>query len=253
MNAFNYFQRIQIHPMIGWPRQLSFSVRSWITRTPSAEFLYLPYQWWGQAKRRSDGRSLREGLVLPDTELMIDGFQGSANSFATAAFKLCQKRHVKLAHHRHAPILMVKAVRLSIPIILTVREPESTVVSLTSRWPHISVEQGLKSYVGFYKALQPYVDNFVVSTFQLTTNHLDKVIEVTNKKFSTSFDLIDPERANAECKEIYSNSSSDRLKRKKIKESKKKNLLEYKDSILLESAQEIYTFYEKSAQEIIPY
>jgi hypothetical protein len=253
MNAFNYIQKIQTHPMMGRPRQLSFSVRSWIAKTPSAEILYLPYQWWGQAKRRSDGRDLREGLVLPDTELMIDGFQGSANSFATAAFKLCQSRHVKLAHHRHAPILMVKAVRWNIPVVLTVREPESTVVSLTSRWPHISVEQGLKSYIGFYKALQPYANGFVVSTFQLTTNHLDKIVEATNKKFNTNFDLIDPERANAECKEIFSSNPDDVLKRKHIKKRKKKDLLKYKDSILLDCAQDIYTFYEKLAQTIIPH
>ena len=233
--------------LMNYPRKFSFSLRSWITQSPSRSYLYLPYLWWGQAKRRADGTDPREGLVLPDTELMIDGFQGSANSFATAAFQLCQTRSVRLAHHRHAPIYMMKAVKMNTPVILTIREPAGTVISLSSRWPHISTKQGLTSYVSFYESLKPYSDRLIVSTFTLTTKHLDKVIAATNLKFGTDFDLVDPHLANKKCKKVFGNSPEDIKRRKEIKEERRADLERIKDTELFRKAQRIHEFYLKKS------
>lgn len=242
-------QKLQNTLLIQKLRQISFVFRSLVSREPYLKFLYYPYLWWGQIKRRNENISqASEGLLLPDTEIVIDGFQGSANSFATAIFKKNQARHVKITHHRHAPIIIIEAVKLGIPVVITIREPEKAVISLTRRWPHISVVRALKSYIGFYSKLEPYADRCVISTFELTTQHFDRVIEKVNTKYNTKFDLVDMAIANLERHKKISKKTEEV---KDIRRRKMEELANLEGSSLLLTAQHIYNVYEDiSRQEI---
>ncbi|MBE9039582.1 hypothetical protein IQ235_02075 [Oscillatoriales cyanobacterium LEGE 11467] len=240
----NDIVKIQSSRYMNLPRKLSFSVHSLIAQKPELWWLYKPYLEWGQMKRKAIGIDPKEGLLLPDTELVIDGFQGSANSFATVAFKHFQSKPVRLMHHRHAPILIVQAIEQQVPVLLTIREPVGTVISLTSRWPHISVTQALKSYIGFYTTLKPYFSHCVVSTFEQTTQHLDRSIAAINNKFGTHFDLIDVDRANSECRKKISDSPERAAGRKFLKEHNHQQLRSHKNQFLLSKAISLYQEYE---------
>ncbi|PSO82370.1 MAG: hypothetical protein BRC44_02650 [Cyanobacteria bacterium QS_4_48_99] len=244
---FETIWKIQSSSLMSLPRQLSFSFRSLVAREPALWILYQPYLWWGQMKRKTYYGDVEEGIVTPDTELVIDGFQGSANSFAVAEFKRSQTRHVKLLHHRHAPVAIIRAIEQGIPVLLTIREPLDTVISLTSRWPHVSANQALKSYIGFYTKLKPYAPYYVVSTFEQTTQHLDRVVQVVNAKFSTNFDLVDSATVNEESRVKARNP--EKARRDALKQDKMKELAAAKNAQLLAKANELYRTFEAFAQQ----
>ena len=170
--------------------QLKFELRSRLASAPFAAPLFRPYIWWAQYKMR-DHIDPRECRVDRTTAFVLDGFQGSGNSFATVAFKSCQTTPVRLAHHLHAPAQIIQAVRWDIPTLVTLRSPADAVVSLVSRWPYLTLNQGLRAYVRFYDALIPYLDGLVVTPFLMTIRHLDEVFRAVNRRFNTSFDVFD--------------------------------------------------------------
>lgn len=175
--------------------QAKFELRTRCAATPWLAPLHQATVWWTQWKMRGH-IDVRECQVLPDTELVIDGFQGSGNSFATVAFKSCQERPVRLAHHLHAPAQIIKAVEQSVPVLVTLRDPADAVVSLISRWPYIGLEQGLRAYIRFYEALTPYLDRMVVSPFSMTTGPIDQVFEAVNDRFECNFSIFSPTSKN---------------------------------------------------------
>lgn len=69
---------------------LRFQARVTISHYP---WLYFPIQ-----RLRPQRRDL---VVARDTEIVIEGYPRSANTFAVAAFLLAQGRPVKIAHHLH--------------------------------------------------------------------------------------------------------------------------------------------------------
>lgn len=233
--------------IINFLRKISFSYRSVVGKELSLWLLYQPYVLWGYLKRTLAKGNLDEGILISDTELVIDGFQGSANSFATVAFKFSQTRPVKLMHHGHVPVLIIKAIERDIPVLLTIREPKSTVLSVTSRWSHLSVTQVLQSYIGFYTKLQPYSDSYVISTFEQTISQLDLTIETINEKYNKNFDLVDVDLANKECRQQVSDAPEYAKRRKLIKQEKLKEFALEKNIQLLEKANELYKSYCLSA------
>ena len=246
---FKLIWKIQSSSLMHKPRQLSFSFHSLVSREPALWFLHQPYIWWTQMKRRAIGYDPQASVVSADKELVIDGFQSSASSFAVAAFNQSQTRSVKLAHHLHSPAQIIKAIRLQIPILLTIREPEAAIVSLNSRWSHLSVTQGLKSYISFYSKLSPYASDCVISTFEQTTQHLDQVVQAVNAKFGTHFDLVDVAKANATHKPQFSPELA--AKRKALKQENRQELAAAKNAKLLAQAKVLYREFEELAQQSV--
>lgn len=127
--------------------------------------------------------------VNPDTQVVIEGFPRSGNSFARRAFIMAQgdsqiKNHI--AHHLHVPAQVVRAARWRIPTIVLLRRPRDAVLSLAIRDP-ISVDQVLRYYVSFYETAEKYRDAFVLGPFEEVTGDFGRVIERVNDKFGTTF------------------------------------------------------------------
>lgn len=173
--------------------RVKFEYRAVVARAPYLFLFNLPCIWWNQLKylRRhwKRGAKARDCWVGRHTELVIDGFQGSGNSFATELFRSAQLKRVELAHHLHSPAQIIKACQLGLAIIVTVREPVGTITSLISRWPYVSTSQGLRSYIHFYEKLEPYAASFVVSPFEDTTTSLDRIVKQLNLRFGTDFSV----------------------------------------------------------------
>ena len=128
------------------------------------------------------------GVVLgPGTDILIEGYPRSANSFAVAAFALAQPHPVQIAHHTHAPAHVIAAVRRGIPALVLIREPEDAVLEFVIVRPHLSVRQALRGYLRFYRPLLPHRAGFVVGPFPEVTTDFGAVIARVNERFGTSF------------------------------------------------------------------
>jgi hypothetical protein len=150
------------------------ALRRWVAARPG---VYLPLARWKNEHSALDA----------DTQLVIDGFTRSAGTFAAVAFQFAQNDHVRVAHHMHAVAPLLVAARRQIPVLLAVREPESTVLSASVREPNVTVRQWLKTYVDFYDRIVTCRDDFVVATFEEVTSDLGGVIRRVNDRFGTRF------------------------------------------------------------------
>ncbi len=220
--------------------QWKFEARSLLAREPALVLPHMAVIWWTQQKMR--GRiDIRECWVGPHTEFVLDGFQGSGNSFATVAFKRSQTKPVMIAHHLHAPAQVLKAIRANLPTLIAIREPAQTVLSLTSRWPYITVQQALRSYIHYYEKLAPHLGSFVLSTFDQTTNHLDEVIRAVNHQFGTSYTPFEHTEENVRALRGSDEESRHKdAQRNKIKAEKSREFETLECRRLLAEAERLY-------------
>jgi hypothetical protein len=133
-----------------------------------------------------------EAVVSEATELVIDGFTRSASTFAVVGFQLVQPRPVRVGHHLHAPGQVIRAAQLGVPLLLTLRPPEDTLLSLVVREPYVTVPQGLRAYARFHERVLGYRDAMVVADFPEVTEHLDRAIARVNARFGTAFAAFEP-------------------------------------------------------------
>src|SRR2546428_11249384 len=71
--------------------------------------------WPYLALARLKYRTNESRVVTRDSELVIEGFPRSSNTFSIVAFETAQARPVKVKHHLHTAAQIIQAVRWGIP------------------------------------------------------------------------------------------------------------------------------------------
>ncbi len=141
-------------------------------------------------------RGHRELTVKRDTDLVIEGFPRSGNTFACAAFQLAQPYPLKLARHLHAPAQIVIAARWGIPALLLLRRPADAALSLLIRDRTVTLAGALGGYARFYSALSAWREHFVVASFEQVTCDFGSVIARLNRRFGSGFALFEHNAEN---------------------------------------------------------
>jgi hypothetical protein len=119
------------------------AARRWLSVYPS---VYLPFR----AIRRP------ETVVQRDTDLLIDGFPRSSNTWTEVLIREAGEDRLKLAHHAHAAAHVIKAHRLGVPSVVLFRDPDDAVVSvLTLLENRVDARSTYLDYVRFYKTIWP--------------------------------------------------------------------------------------------------
>ncbi|MFX1282122.1 MAG: hypothetical protein ACFFB5_00645 [Promethearchaeota archaeon] len=130
----------------------------------------------------------RERLVREKTNIVIEGFARSGNTFALCAFLFAQKKKIAVAHHIHTPIQIIKGVKLGIPTVVLIRDPKETMLSYLVRGgPYIIPEIALQKYIHYYESIKPYLDDVVIGEFKEVTTDFNSIIKKINKKFGTNY------------------------------------------------------------------
>jgi hypothetical protein len=142
-------------------------------------------------------RKDRARVVTPETQLVIEGFPRSANSFARVAFNRAQRDKVRIATGLHVPAQVIRAARWRIPTLVLIRRPKDAVLSFAIRDP-IPVEQALRYYLSFYETIEDYGDAYVLGTFEEVTGDFGRVIRRINDRFGTSFSPFRHKEGNVE-------------------------------------------------------
>jgi len=141
-------------------------------------------------------RNVPNRVVHPDTELVIEGFQRSGNTFAAAAFDMAQGRPIKTAHHLHSTAQVLEAVRLDVPVLLLVRNPKDTSISHVIREPCVTLRQSLTSWTRFYERLLPVKDRLFVADFTRVSTDFGAVIRDFNSRYGTGYKEFDHTEEN---------------------------------------------------------
>ena len=135
-------------------------------------------------------RLRREGeLVDSRTDLLVESYPRCASSFAIAAFRLAQEpKSVRVAHHTHASGHVIAAIRLGVPALVLIREPEGAVVSSRIRHPSRTYADLLRGFCAFYEPLVPHRGDLVVGTFaEVVGGELGSITRRINTRFGTDF------------------------------------------------------------------
>ncbi|RDH81029.1 MAG: hypothetical protein DIZ80_12975 [endosymbiont of Galathealinum brachiosum] len=130
-------------------------------------------------------------IVNKDTEIVIEGYPRSANTFAVAAFNYSQNRKVVIGRHTHAPAQIMSAVAAGLPVILLIRKPMDAIISLAIRDETISLKNALKTYIWYHQSILPIIDGCVIADFNQVTNDFSSFINEVNIKYKTEYSLFD--------------------------------------------------------------
>ncbi|MGF1524214.1 MAG: hypothetical protein ACFBSF_17990 [Leptolyngbyaceae cyanobacterium] len=140
----------------------------------------------------------RQLAVNPTTELVIEGFPRSANTFAVLAFEHSQSRKVSIAHHMHVPAQIIRAAYWKIPTLVLVRKPQDAIASYVMRKSQLSLDDALKCYIRFYTVALQYTESYVTASFEEATGNFAAIVERINQKFGTSFVALTPKDEDLE-------------------------------------------------------
>jgi chorismate-pyruvate lyase len=134
-------------------------------------------------------------VVGPTTDLVIEGFPGSANTYVREAFLLVDPS-LRIVSHTHSPANALEGARLGVPTLVLVREPLRAVVSLVARHEGHTAAAALRRYIAFYSALRGRLAGVHVATFEKATTALGDITDAMNVRFDTAlarFPHEDPE------------------------------------------------------------
>ena len=130
---------------------------------------------------------LRPLVIGRQTEIVIEGFPRSGNTFAVAAFQYAQARPVKVARHCHAPAQVLEGALRGLPVVVLKREPAAAVSSLLMRDLRLPIATALERYIWFYRLIVPVLDKVVMVDFQELVSDYGAAIARVNDQFGTRF------------------------------------------------------------------
>ena len=188
----------------------------------------------------------RDCYTSRNTDIVIDGYPRSANTYATYAFKVAQPKDLIIANHIHKKSQFILAEKYGIPAILLIRDPVDCISSLLIRQPKYNPATLFEGYFFLYNGLK-HSSSYVVAPFNEVVTNYGRIIQQVNIKFNTNFTPYEKTTENEErVKQIV--QTQDELKdatdynlrvaypnqeRKKIKEGINSNLLgeKYKKNV----------------------
>lgn len=183
-------------------------------------------------------------LVYDDTDLCIEGFQRSGNSFFQQLMRR-QNRDLKLAHHMHVPLQVIRAVDHKIPTVILIRKPQDSIASLLAWDQNLRIDVALAAYHRFYHTILPYRDQYVIGRFEEVTDNPKSIVTKINAHFDTQFVMhVKDDKQLANILSRVSERTKNTLSAPVPNEKKERIKQQYKESILdhpkYPRAQEIY-------------
>jgi hypothetical protein len=136
--------------------------------------------------------------ITPSTQLVVEGFPRSGNTFAVFAFRNAQGPGVEVVGHVHHPSQVKLAVQRELPTLLVIRRPLPCLASYLVTAPHGRPAGVLKEYIRYHRVLLPYLDSVVVGEFDEVTKSFTDVINKINARFGTDFGPFDQTQGNVD-------------------------------------------------------
>ncbi|MBV7259225.1 hypothetical protein [Erythrobacter crassostreae] len=126
-------------------------------------------------------------LLNDETEIVIEGFPRSANSWTLRLFRHWQGRRMHIAEHQHSEAHILAGAKRGLPVIVLIRWPQDAIRSWAQHDSGLDLVWALRRWIGFYQAVETVSDKVVIATFEQATQTFGEVVERTNEKFGSNF------------------------------------------------------------------
>lgn len=130
--------------------------------------------------------------VRRESDLCIEGFPRSANTYAVATFEHANPSLTHVARHLHAPAQLKRAVSYGVPTVLLVRHPIDAVASLLVRGHPGRVDDLFLDYIELAETGVELHGSLVVVGFEEMTSDPGVLADRLNERFGTGFERYEP-------------------------------------------------------------
>lgn len=119
---------------------------------------------------------LRTTRVTEDSDVCVEGYPRSGNTFATVALRHWNPS-LEVASHHHSPGQVGRAVALGVPTLVVVRPPLQAVTSQLVGVPDLSPGLCLWAYERFHAGVWKLRQDVTVATFEQVTERYWEVVD----------------------------------------------------------------------------
>lgn len=138
--------------------------------------------------------NLRSSMIVgPTTEVCVEGYPRSANTFTHEALTSANPG-LEIAHHVHQPAQVMRAARFGIPCVVLVRDPAPAIASLyVFNRGQSSMRRLIADYAAFYEGAYGAVASgaAAVCRFDDATASTTTASEVLNSRFGCDLNHCD--------------------------------------------------------------
>lgn len=131
--------------------------------------------------------NLRRQRVTSATDVVVDGFPRSANTFVSRAFAELLGGNARISSHTHSPRTVRRAARLGRPCVLLLRPPDDAVASLLTYDRSLTARSAFTAYARFYEPLVPLASDVVVGNFAEVVSSFSGLVARVNEQYGVSF------------------------------------------------------------------
>lgn len=148
---------------------------------------------------------LNSQFVTKDTNIVIEGYPGSGNSFVAKFVKYRHKGSLKIADHIHLPAQIKQAVSLNKPVLLLVRYPDDAVLSYVAKQILAGRSKGdfhwlsdhdlirrlrhsLVYYTSYHDQAKNFRNKIFLATFEEVVQDLSAILSSFNQRFNINLD-----------------------------------------------------------------
>lgn len=158
---------------------LPLYARLFVKRTP---VLYRP-------AKRLTGRGAEDHLCDRATQICIEGYPSSGNSFSFAVLRLANPE-ARIAHHCHSVANLQLALDLGVPGVALIRKPEDAISSRLARFGG-AVRQALLEYIDFYDFVLDRADRLTIVPFEEVTQQTGTFLHRVSQASGLAFEVDD--------------------------------------------------------------
>ena len=114
-------------------------------------------------------------LVTRHTDLCVEGFPGSGNSFVSNSIRDAASRPLNVVSHFHWTAQLRRALALDVPAVVLVRHPRQACMSLKSKQPELWIWAVTLRWLRYHTFVLGHLDRLDVCLFDEFTRDLDLV------------------------------------------------------------------------------
>ncbi len=131
------------------------------------------YEVKSATKPFTKGGWRERGLTGPETDLVIDGFPGSANSFASNVVRRAIDRPTRVESHFHYTAQLRRARHFKVPTVVPVRPPRDAADSLKSKVPATWDWLIILRWLLYHRYVERYQHEMVIVPFAALVADID--------------------------------------------------------------------------------